>query len=209
MTLLPQPTVDGVLTGMMAALATIAPVTGVALAGTHYLRVLDRYVAGTITGVNAEKINDKLLMVNGAAGRTPAVLVDYLGDRPIRTTVGYKSARTESTYIAICVADPKRVNREKAVGTVPGIFEVAADVQRLLASRRFGFNMAPLRYTGIAVIAETPGAYAWGVKFLSQRHVDYTKKAAYDTLLTINDHGLTDGAIIDRYNNEFGFTVRF
>jgi hypothetical protein len=93
---------------------------------------------------------------------------------------------------------------------VPGIFQVCEDVRVLLGSRAFGFNMQPLRFAGIAVLAEKPEAYAWGVKFTSRRHVDYTKKGPFDTLLTVNDQGLTDGQIKDRYGNVLGgMTVRF
>lgn len=207
---LPWPTTEGVLAAMLTALASLkAPGTGVT--ATKYLRVVDRYVAGSIKGVDAESVDTNLVLtVNGVAGRTPAVLVDYVGDRPLRTTIGYKIAKVESTYIAICIADPKRPNREAPVGAVPGIFQVCEDVRRLLGSRAFGFNMQPLRFAGFAVIAEKPEAYAWGVKFISRRHVDYTKSGPFDTLLTINDHGLTDGAIKDKYGNVLGgVTVRF
>jgi hypothetical protein len=207
---LPWPTTELVLAAMMAQLGALkAPSSGVT--STQYLRVLDRYVAGTITGVDSQNVDSKMMLLGaGVAGRTPAVLIDYVGDRPIRTTIGYKVAKVESTYIAICVADPKRPNREAPVGAVPGIFQVCEDVRVLLGSRAFGFNMQPLRFAGIAVLAEKPEAYAWGVKFTSRRHVDYTKKGPFDTLLTVNDQGLTDGQIKDRYGNVLGgMTVRF
>ena len=210
---LPWPTTEGVLAAMLTALAALKPAGGPTgpVTAQKYLRVLDRYVAGSIKGVDAQSVDPKMVLtVNGIAGRTPAVLVDYIGDRPLRTTIGYKVAKVESNYIAICVADPKRPDREKPIGAVPGIFQVTEDVRHLLGSRAFGFNMQPLRFAGIAVIGETPEMYAWGVKFTSRRHVDYTKSGPFDTLLTVNDHGLTDGAIKDRYGNVLGgMTVRF
>jgi hypothetical protein len=205
----PRPTIEGVLNAMLAELAPLAPIAPSSITDVAYLRVLERYVAGSVTGDQVAKVDSKTLMINGLAGRTPAVLVDYIGDRPLRATIGYKTAKVESTYIAICVADPARPNREKPVGAVPGIFQVCEDVRVRLGSRDFGFNMQPLVFAGIVVLAETPGAYAWGVKLTSRRHVNYTKATSGELLLTVNAEGLTDGAITDRYGNQFGMTVRF
>jgi phage gp37-like protein len=165
---------DQVLDAMVAQLAPLKPAVGGAVSPTKYVRDIARY---------AGEFSTQQALLRGMAGRTPAVLLAFSGERTISTTIGRKVDKVEGTYVAVCCSDSERSRDDRA-----SVFRLMNDVRGLLGARRLGLAMHPLRYVGDQLILDDEQTLAYGVRFTTRYRVDFTKPASYDALLS------TDGA---------------
>lgn len=166
---------DQVLGGLLTALASLKPTTNTAVTTQKPLRDLARY-----TG----EFSTEEALQRGIAGRTPAVLVAYQNERSIYTTVGRRVDRVEGTYFAICCTDAERNREDRRL-----LFAIMDLVRPLLAAHRLGLSIGPLRYAGDSLVRDDEKCLAYAMRFTTKYHVDYTKQAAYDSLLS------TDGTL--------------
>jgi hypothetical protein len=132
----------------------------------------------TLKRYMGERFNVEDAETRGVAGRTPAVLVALVGDRPVRTTIGGRRALNELTLQAICASDSHRSKDDRAV-----VLSMVADVRKQLGGRRLGLPIQPLRYSGIDVVAEHEKLFAYAARFTARYRVSYAKDPGADLLL--------------------------
>jgi phage gp37-like protein len=165
---------DQVLDGMLTALASLKPATGGAVSSAQYLRDLARY---------AGEFSTEEAFQRGVAGRCPAVLIAYVGERTLATSVGRKVDKVEGTYAAICVVDFERNRNDRS-----RVYAVMRDVQGLIGARAFGLAITPMRYVADSLVRDDEKCLAYAIRFTTKYRVDYTKQAIYSPLLS------TDGS---------------
>ena len=123
--------------------------------GSQPIRTLARYVGEFAAGV--ERDPEKMRAV---AGRCPAVLIEWGGEKDRGLTVGRRSQRLEETLIAICVTDTRRSRDDRKA-----LWSIARQVRQTLVNKRLGLAITLLRYTRTVVVVDSAELYALGVVF--------------------------------------------
>ncbi len=164
--------VSTILDGMVAALAPIVPTPGHGVSAAKYVRHCSRY-AGELTSREAGR--------RGAAGRTPAVLVAYQGERTLSTTIGRRVDKVEGTFAAVCITDAESDRDRRAFITA-----CLQDVQRLLGARRLGLAIQPLVIRGNRIAADDELMLAHVIDITTRYRRDYTKDPGADRMLTFD-----------------------
>lgn len=171
MTSIASPTYDQVLNGMVTRLQ---PLT---LAAGGSFHVAKRYMG--------ERFDEQEFSLRGVAGRCPAVLVAFSGERSFRTTIGRRRDRVEATFLAICVSDSHRSKDDRAA-----VLGMLYAVRKQLGDTKLGLAISPLRYGGVVVVAEAEMFFAYAVRFVTRYSVDYTINPGGDVILS------ADGQIV-------------
>lgn len=154
-----------ILDGMKAALLPIflseTPPDGA------YLRQLDWY-AGEFSSREA-------LASSSISDRCPAVLVDLISERVIRTMAGGRIQFVESTVGAVCAADSMRSLQDRQSTALD---RVLYDVRSRLHGKRLGLAIQPLHYAGLGLIAKEPGLFAYVARFTVRHHTDLSASSS-------------------------------
>jgi hypothetical protein len=150
----------GILDGMISVLQPITAQTGVPMTPPNQiLRQVGRY-CGEFDG-------EKALEGYGISGRTPAVLVDFAGEKSVTMTVGRRRQKVEGSFVAIVCTDAHRTPEDRN-----SLLAVIERVRIQLVSRRLGLDITPLWYKEIIVYRELPQLAAYGVVFATQYWLD-------------------------------------
>ncbi len=167
----PTITRDDILDGMVAALSTVTPETGEPVSEAKPFHTVGRYM-GELSNEEAFK--------RGVAGRCPAVRVAFASDRSLRTTVGRRVDYVEGAYVAVVFSDTSKGKDDRAT-----LLELCEQVQRLLAARRLGLEMSPLRHRNtVEFPAPIENCTAYGIQFATRYRVSYVKDPGDDRMQT-------------------------
>ncbi len=153
---------DAILNGMVAALASVAATVGGAVSSSRPFHTVDRYMG--------ELSSEEAFKRGGVAGRCPAVRIAFVSDRSVRTSIGRRVDTVEATFTAVVFSDSVKSKDDRAT-----LLAHAETVQRLLAARRLGLEIKPLRHRATSEIGEIPHCTAYAVTFATRYHVDYSK----------------------------------
>jgi hypothetical protein len=171
-------TKDQILAGMVAGLASLVPAEGQAITAAKYVRVVARYGGKLDPGsqIATMSISDETLQ-RGVAGRTPAVLIGFDGERRVRTVISRRRDYVEGTYMAVCCRDSERSRDDRK-----GVMAVSEDVRRLLGARKLGLAIQPLRYAGTRTVRDDEKLLAIAAVFTTRYWVDYTIEPGADVV---------------------------
>lgn len=124
-----------------------------------YLRTLDWY--------GGEFSSKEAYDGSNVPGRCPAVLVDFMSDRVIRTTADGRAQLVEATFGAVCISDSFRSPKDQESTALD---RIVIDVQRVLSNRRLVAGASALRYAGLQLIAKEPRLFAYVCRFTTRYH---------------------------------------
>ena len=132
-----------------------------------YLRQLDWYAG--------EFASREALGSSGISDRCPAVLVDLISERVIRTMAGGRIQFVESTMGAVCAADSMRSLQDRQSSALD---RVLYDVRARLHGERLGLSIQPLHYAGLGLVAKEPGLFAYVARFTVRHHTDLSASSS-------------------------------
>jgi phage gp37-like protein len=178
---------DEIMDGMVTALASLTTDPGEPLTSTAYVHKIGRFAGRLDTTDEAFQ--------RGVAGRTPAVLVGYEGERTKYNTIGRRTSRVEGDFVAVCVLDAARARDDRKA-----IYSVVEDVRRLLSARRLSLEISPLRYSGDSTVRDDERMLAIAARFTTRYRVDVTKtNVDYDDMTEASGE-IWDAAVSDEDN---------
>ncbi len=151
--LYPLITRDAVLDGMVAALANATSVS------TN----VGRYM-GELSSEEAFK--------RGVAGRCPAVRMAFVSDRTLRGTIGRRIDYVEAKFVAVVFSDSSKSKDDRSV-----LLDLSEKVANLIAARRFGLEIKPMKSTGVAEFPGIEHCTAYGASFFTRYRVDHSINA--------------------------------
>lgn len=181
MSFTPGPSWAQVLDAMVTALLPIAIPDGGAATTDRYVYQLGRYLGQF-------KVKEGMVQA-GIAGRCPAVLVDFAGERPLEASISGRRQRVEGTWLAICCTDKHRTREDRDV-----LLKLCDDVRRRLVGHRLGLAMSHMTYGGLLTVAEAPELFAYAVKVSATYHVDWSTRPADQVPLAAVTGDLMDQA---------------
>lgn len=162
---------DSILDAITAQVATLAPSVGGAVTSTKYVRKVQRSM-GSLRDVTEDQ-------QRGVAGNCPCALVGIDGaPKRIRSTIGRRVDKIEQGFKVACFADHQQSRDRRST-----LLRMLEDVRDLVSARAFGLGIQPLKYEGEVTECETDALLGISARFSSRYHVDYSKSAAYDTML--------------------------
>jgi hypothetical protein len=163
--------VDSILDAMVTQLSTeMVPTTGDPITTLKPIRTCARYLGKEFEMGEGQK--------RGIAGRCPAVRVQWAGTRTIRTTIGRRTDRVESTFKVIVASD----NQHGRDLRTP-LLALAETVRSLVGSRAFGLPMAPTRYRQTETKIDEDAMLALELSFTALHRVDYSIDPGSDTMI--------------------------
>jgi hypothetical protein len=163
--------VDSILDAMVTKLSTLVN-TGGAITTDKPFRTCQRYLGKEFEMGEGLK--------RGIAARCPAVRVQWTGTKTIRTTIGRRTDRVESTFKVIVASDNQHGRDARK-----GLLALAELVRGLIGSRAFGLPMTPTRYRSTDTTIDEDGLMAVAVTFTVRHRVDYTIDPGTDTMLEV------------------------
>jgi hypothetical protein len=162
---------DSILDAMVTQLATLVN-TGGAATTAKPVHTCQRYLGKEFdTGEGLKR---------GIAGRCPAVRVQWAGTRTIRTTIGRRVDRVESTFKVIVASDNQHGRDARK-----GLLALVETVRGLVGSRAFGLPMTPTRYRSTETVIDEDALMAVALTFTALHRVDYTINPGTDQMLEI------------------------
>lgn len=117
-------------------------------------------------------------MKRGIAGRCPAVRVQWAGTRSIRTTIGRRVDRVESTFKVYVASD----NRHGRDARAP-LLALVETVRSLIGARAFGLPITPTRYRSTNTVIDEDSLMAVALTFTALHRVDYCIPPGTDTMV--------------------------
>lgn len=183
---------DSILDGIVSKVAALKPATGSTVTTAKYVRKVGRFMGKVNTDSSAFR--------EGVAGVCPCILVGPDGPpRRVRTTIGRRVDRVESTFKVICFSD-----NSKSVDARASLLAMVEDVRRLVTARQLGLQIQPLMYAGESTEIDDERLMAIAVKFSTKHHVDYTVTparmdtmgTAYGQVVFPNEDDGTPGALL-------------
>ncbi len=162
--------IDAISDGMIAQLAaTMVPAPGSPVSALRPAYIAQRYTGAEFSSAEGFK--------RGITGRCPALLVRHAGTRTLRTYVGRRVDRVESTFVVIVATDSHRSKDGRR-----SLFVLAEGVRHHLGSHSFGLAINPLRFQRVDVLRDDEQLLALAVAFTTKHRVDYTIDAGDDTI---------------------------
>jgi hypothetical protein len=165
-------TIDQILNATVAAIAVLAPSTGAAVTPSKPLFFVKRYT-GELSMPEAQQ--------RAAVGRTPCAFVGHERTRVLRTTIGRRVDRVETSIVVYVCSDAWRDRNDRSVVFAPS----HTVMQAVLGARRLGLAIQPLRYQSTAKVLDDEKMLIEAVRFTTRHRVDYSKTATYDTMLDV------------------------
>lgn len=165
---------DEIIDGIVGKVQALKPAVGAAITSGLYLRSVGRFMGRLDSASEAFQ--------KGIAGRTPCALVGPDGaPRRIRTTIGRRVDRIESSFQVVCFSDKQKSRDARAV-----LLSVCEDVRRLVTARRLGLEIQPLMYAGESTELDSESLMGIAVKFTTKHRVDYTlSEPTYPEMATV------------------------
>lgn len=164
--------IDSLLDAVVDQIADeLVPAAGGSLSTTKPVYDVRRYMGGEFDSAEG--------LQRGMAGRTPAVRVRFAGTRSLKTTIGRRYDRVESTLSVIVASDSQRTRDDRE-----NLLAIAESVRTLVGARRYGLEISPLRYVGTDVLRDSDQLTALAVKFSTRHRADYTIDPGTDTMDT-------------------------
>lgn len=160
---------DSILDAMVTQLSTLVN-TGGAVSVQKPVHTCQRFLGAEF------KLDEA--MKRGIAGRCPAVRVQWAGTRGIRTTIGRRVERVESTF-KVYVASDNQHGRDSR----KGLLALTETVRSLVGSRAFGLPMTPTRFRSFDTVIDDDALMAVCLTFTALHRVDYTIDPGLDTML--------------------------
>lgn len=161
-------TADSILDAMVTQLSTLVNTGGAVTIGKP-VRTCQRYLGKEFQVAEGQK--------RGITGRCPAVRVQWAGTKSIRTTIGRRVDRVESTFKVIVAHDGQH-DRDFRKSVLP----LVETVRNLVGSRAFGLPMTPTRYRSTDTIIDDDAMTALAVTFTALHRVDYSIAAGTDVM---------------------------
>lgn len=152
--------IDGLLDSMVTQLS----------ANITAARSVQRYMGGEFQSAEGLK--------RGVAGRCPALRVRWAGSKTLRTTIGRRVDRVESTFNVIVASDDQR-GRDSRKTTLA----IAESVRNFIGSRAFGLSVTPARWQSTNTLRDADDLLALSVVFTVRHRVDYSISAGTDVML--------------------------
>lgn len=114
----------------------------------------------------------------GIAGRCPALRVRHAGTKTLKTTIGRRVDRVESTFSIVVCSDSHRSKDDRA-----SLLAVAEQVRNFIGSRAFGLMVTPARFRSMDPLRDDDKMLAYAVTFTVRHRVDYTVNPGTDRML--------------------------
>lgn len=151
------------------------------------------YLAQRYTGAEF-KVDESFK--RGIAGRTPALLVHHAGDKSIKTTVGRRVDRVESTIRVIVCTDAQTEKDRRSA-----IIDVTESVRNKIGARAFLLPIQPMRWQSTTTLHDSDSMLAIGVSFTTRHRVDYTVDPGADEIVTVGGE-IEQGSVVVTIANE-------
>lgn len=162
--------IDSLLDSMVAQLAAqMAPSPGGFVSPLRPVRSVGRYTGSELTTEEGFK--------RGMAGRTPALRVRHAGSRTIRTTIGRRVDRVESSFSVVVCSDSQRGKEDRE-----NLLALAESVRRLVGARAFSKAVQPMRWANTKTMIDNDQLLALAVTFTTKHRVDYTIDPGTDVM---------------------------
>lgn len=171
-----MPTAAAIRDAVITKLGQLVAPTGQPTTTLRPVRTLQRYVGAEFQVVEGNR--------RGIAGRTPALRVRWAGARGIRATISRRRQRVEATISVIVASDIHRSKDDRDMTSL------AESVQKLVAGKSLGLNMAKLMYRTTDTLRDEDSLMALAVVFTTRYWAEYTVDPGADLLLA------ADGQII-------------
>jgi hypothetical protein len=164
---------DSILNAMVTQLSSqLVPTTGQPVTTQKPVHTCQRYLGAEFKVAEGMK--------RGIAGRCPALRVRWAGTKTLRTTIGRKVDRVESTFGIIVASDNQHGRDFRAM-----VLALAESVRSLIGSRAFGLPMTPTRYQATRTVIDEDALMALEVLFTARHRVDYSINPGTDQMLEI------------------------
>ncbi len=155
-------TQDAILDAMVAQIAAqMVPATGEPVSASRPIRSVQRYMGAEFTSAEGLK--------RGITGRCPAIRVRYAGSKSLKTHVGRRVDRVESTYSVICCTDDER-GKDSRKSLLP----LVESIRSVVGSRAFSLSVNPMRWRQTDVLRDDEQLLAYSLTFVTRHYVDYT-----------------------------------
>lgn len=184
--------VDSMLDAMVAQLGQLVPATGQPLTTQQPVRTVQRYLGAEFKTIEGQK--------RGIAGRTPALRVRHAGTKTLRTTIGRRVDRVESTFSVVVASDNQHSRDQRTA-----VLALAETVRRLIGSHTFGFPVTPARWKSTETLRDEDSLLALSVVFAIRHRVDYTITPGTDTM--VDSKGSIVNAAVAHTSTPHGPTV--
>lgn len=169
--------IDDIMDAVIAKIATVQAISGVDTTTEFPVRQVDRYLGGELEDIESYR--------RVIAGRTPAVRVRFAGTRRLRTTIGRRVDRVESSFEITVVDDSHQapLRRQRLHAAIEKI-------RHIVAARQYSLAIEPLRYQGTRILRDDLQLLGKVLTFTTKHRVDYTIDPGDDTMDT------AEGAIL-------------
>ena len=133
---------------------------------------------------------------SGIAGRCPAVLVDFGGEKVLRTMAGGQRQHVEAEFLTLCASDSMRSTRSRELGD---LLPLLRDVRERLHGRRFDLEIERFTYAGIQPVAQEPTLFAFALRWRTRYHIDLSRAPSPPVEMSA-----AGGAVIDEDGADIG-----
>lgn len=164
---------ESIASAVVSRIATVIAPSTTPLTATTPIRQVERYIGAELADTEAFR--------RGIAGRCPAARVRYVGTRTVRTTMGRRVQRVESTFEVVLIdnSHEERDRRQRLIAA-------GERVRHVVTSRQSSLAMEPLRYRDTKVTRDDLEALVHVLTFTAKHRTDYTIDPGLDTMLDAN-----------------------